>query len=409
MAIGSVGGDFTLLQSYLSSGLSLNKYVSSLMDSKKTGASTRPSYINESLFQKLGAIDSNSINLQSQIGKMASLTQYSSGSVKSASYSNDSVLSASVAKNAPVFGYTKSDVTVTQLASGQQNRSAALDANDNSFGSQFSISITDSAGKTSQFSVDLTGQDNNKTAMQAMADEINAADIGIKATLAEDKESGTVSMRLSGEKTGQTNGMFTVADGSAANLGSVDTAAQDAIYLVNGVAFSSQSNNDVKITDGVTATLKTTGSTQIEYVSDFSPAFGEVQKFLDTFNNLLDAASDSPLKKQLTDVMVNSVRGLGYSGIGVDSSGKLSITDTGKLNESISNGSFARNFQGIGSFGQKLYDVTLNAHSTVYNSALKDSFNDLMSSLMDNFVQSVYGDQQTNTSFFPGLIFSIWA
>jgi hypothetical protein len=107
--------------------------------------------------------------------------------------------------------------------------------------------------------------------------------------------------------------------------------------------------------------------------------------------------------------MLNSVRGLGYSGIGIDSGGKLSITDTGKLNESISNGSFARNFQGIGSFGQKLYDVTLNAHSTVYNSALKESFNDLLSGLMDNFVQSVYGDQQNGTSFCPGLIFSIWS
>jgi len=408
MAIGSIGGDFKLLQSYLSSGLSLNKYVSSLMDAKKTGSSTGSSYINESLFQQLGAIDSNAINLQSQIGRMASLTQYSAGSVKSASYSTEGILSASVAKNAPLFGYTKSDVTVSQLASGQQNRSAALDANENSFGSQFSIDITDSAGKTSQFSVDLTEQDNNKTAMQAMADEINAANIGIKATLAEDKANGTVSMRLSGEKTGQTNGLFTVTDGSAANLGSVDSAARDAIYLVNGVAFSSQSN-EVKIMDGVTATLKTTGSTQISYTSDFSPAFGEVQKFLDTFNNLLDAASDSPLKRQLNDVMLNSVRGLGYSGIGIDSGGKLSITDTGKLNESISNGSFARNFQGPGSFGQKLYDVTLNAHSTVYNSALKESFNDLLSGLMDNYVQSAYGDQQNGTSFFPGLIFSIWA
>jgi len=408
MAIGSISGDFTLLQSYLSSGLSLNKYVSSLMDTNKTGSSTRPSYINESLFQKLGAIDGNAIDLQSQIGKMASMTQYSSGSVKEASYSTEGVLSASVEKNAPVFGYTKSDVTVVQLASGQQNRSVALDANENSFGGQFSIDIADSAGKTSKFSVDLTEQDNNKTAMQAMADEINASNIGIKAILAEDKENGTVSMRLSGEKTGQTNGLFTVTDRSAANLGNVDNAAQDAIYLVNGVAFSSQSN-EVKIMDGVTATLKNTGSTQISYTSDFSPAFGEVQKFLDTFNNLLDAASDSPLKQQLNDVMLNSVRGLGYSGIGIDSSGNLSITDTGLLNESISNGSFARNFQGIGSFGQKLYDITLNAHGTVYNSVLKDSFNDLLSSLMDNFVQSVYGDQQTGSSFFPGLIFSIWA
>jgi len=386
------------------------------MEQKRTNSSTGSSYFNsigspyfdESLSKKLGAVGSNAIDLQSQIGKMASLTQYSSNVGKEASYSNEDVLSASVSKNATVSKYTATDVNVTQLASGQQNRSAGLDANVNSFGGKFSIGITDSAGKTNVFNVNLTEQDTNKTAMQAMVNKINSSNTGIKATLAEDKENGTVSLLLSGEKTGEANGIFTVADESAANLGNIAAAAQDAKYTVNGKEFSSQSN-EVKIMDGVSATLKKTGSTQITYMADFSPAIGEVQKFLDTFNNLLDAASGSPVTKQLTDAVVNSIRGLGYSGIGVDSNGKLGINDPDKLQESISNGSFARNFQGMHSFGDKLYDVTLNAHSTVYNSALKDSFNNLMNNLKNSFGQSMYDDLLTGASFTPGLIFSIWA
>jgi len=410
MAVGSIGGDFTLLQSYLSSGLSLNKYVSSLMEQKKTGnsAGSSGSYFNKSLFEQLGTINSNAIDIQSQIGKMASLTQYSSSVGKAASYSNEGVLSADVEKNATVSRYTTTNVNVTQLASGQQNRSAVLDADENSFGEQFSIGITDSAGKTTVFSVNLTEHDDNRSAMQAMANKINASSTGIKATLFEDKETGKISMQLSGGKTGEEDGKFTVTDESAANLGNIVEASQNAKYSVDGKEFSSQTS-EVKIMDGVTATLKKTGSTQITFTSNFSPAIGEVQKFLDSFNSLMNAASDSPLRKQLTDVVVNNIRGLGYSGIDVDSGGDLIISDPDKLTESISNGSFARNFQGIQSFGHKLYDVTMNAHDTVYNSALKESFNNLMNDLINNSSQSAYGDWQTGASFFPGLIFSIWA
>jgi len=101
----------------------------------------------------------------------------------------------------------------------------------------------------------------------------------------------------------------------------------------------------------------------------------------------------------------NSIRGLGYSGIGVDSNGNLSINDPDKLGESISNGSFARNFQGMNSFGQRLYDVTLTAHSTVYESAIRESYNNLMNSIS----MSASGDLRAGESFFPGMIFSLWA
>ena len=408
MAIGLIGGNFTLMQSYLSSGLSLNKYVSNLMEQKKTSFSTGSSYFEDSVFQKLGAVSSNSIELRSQLVGLASLTQYSSSVGKTAASSNEDILSVSVSKNATVSGLTTTNIEVMQLAAGQQNISAGLNANENSFGDQFSIGITDSAGKTSVFTVHVMEQDDNKAVLKAMANEINASSISVKATLVEDKETGTVNLLLAGTKTGEASGSFSVTDESAAKLSDVYTAAQDAKYSVNGKEFSSHSN-EVKIMDGVTATLKKTGSAQISYAADFSPAIGVVQNFLQTFNNLMESASGTPLRKQLTDAVVNNIRGLGYSGIGVDTDGKLNINDPNKLSESISNGSFARNFQGIQSFGSKLYDLSLTAQTTVYNSALQESFNNLMNNLINNSGNSAYGDWQTGMAFFPGLIFSIWA
>ena len=415
MAIGSIGGNFTLFQSYLSSGLSLNKYVSKLLEQNRTPFSTgssyftrsSSSYFDDSASMQFKDVSKNAVDLLSQLGRMASLTQYTSGVGKEASSSNKDILSASVAKYAAVSGNTITDVNVAQLASGQQNRSAALNASDNSLGAQFSIGITDSAGKTSVFTVGLTEQDNNKIAMQAMADEINAANIGIKATLDEDIEKGTVSLLLAGEKTGEASGKFTVTDESAANLGNVVNAAQNANYFVNGIEFSSQSN-EVRIMEGVTANLNKTGSTQISYATNFSPGIDAVQNFLDTFNNLLNAASGTTVRKQLTDAMANNIRGLGYSGIGVDSNGMLTISDPDKLNESISNGSFARNFQGKNSFGDRLYEAASSAQNTVYRSMLQESFKGLMDNIMNNSGGAAYGDWQSGSAFNPGLIFSIW-
>jgi len=63
----------------------------------------------------------------------------------------------------------------------------------------------------------------------------------------------------------------------------------------------------------------------------------------------------------------------------------------------------------MNSFGDKLYDITLNAYSTVYNAARQESVNDLLSSLMNDAEKPFYGDLLTGASFYPGLIFSIWA
>jgi len=379
MAIGSIGSYTAPLQGYFNSnGTLLNKYMTSLHEQKKAASQN---YFNQSLFQGLGKVSSASSDLRAQVAGMSSINQYSSSVGKAASYSDKDVLSADVSKNAVVSGFTKTDVTVSQLASAQENKSDALKAGENSFGDSFSLKITDSSGKTSSFSVNLTSGDNNKAAMQSMAEVINKANAGVKATVTEDKESGTVRLELEGTKTGATDGKFTVTDTSPANMSVVSKASQNAQYSVNGVNFESQSNDKVKIMDGVTANLKKTGSTQITYQADASAAVASVQKFVDSFNNLRSAASGfSPLMKQLDDVARNYSRAMGFSGIGMDKDGKLSIVDSSKLSSAVSDGSFSKNFQGVGSLGSKLTNIASNSYRTAYSAAVEVNFKELMNS-----------------------------
>jgi len=409
MAIESLNSYYSTQNSYWNSIGALFGYTSSLTldDLKKTATTptSGTSTFNQSLFDNLGNIKAKSTALQSQISSMSSLTQYSSAVGQAASYSNSGVLTASVASNAAVSKYSKTDVTVDQLASAQQNKSANLAVNENSFGGNYTVSITNSAGKTGVFSVNLTEADNNKTAMTAMADKINQSDIGVKATLVTNDENGTVSLRLDGTKTGETDGRFIVNDNTSANLGKVVSEASNALYSVNGQNYSSQTNN-VKLTDGVTATLAKTGSTQITYSADTGSAVDKVKSFIKAFNDLSDSAANSPaLKTQLLKLAGNYSRALGFSGIGVDSSGKLVINDEEKLKQSITNGSFAKNFQGAGSFGDKLSDITRNSYRAAYTSAVQNYF----LSVFDPSNKSA-SSSSTDTLLAPtGLIFNGWA
>lgn len=391
MAVGSISNSLYPVQGYFSQTGSLLKYMNSLT-AQSNATSKSSSYFNSTLYSDLGNVSVKANALKSEIFSMASLSQYSQSIGKEASYTNDEILSASVAKNATVSTYTKTDVNVRQLASSQENKGDELKASENSFGDKFDLSITNSAGKTSAFSVSLADKDDNKIALAAMAKQINASDIGVKATVVENQESGTVSLQLSGMKTGEKDGKFTVKDESAANIGVVSKASQNAEYTVNGAAYSSQSNESVKLMDGVTATLKKTGSTQLTYASDAGSAAQSVQGFINAFNELKNASSSFPdLDNQIMTIARNFSRALGFSGITMDSKGMLSISDESKLSQSIADGSFAKNFQGVGSLGNKLRDVSGNAFKMAYNSALQETF--------VNFLNSNYSNSQLSNSW----------
>ena len=405
MSVGQIGGSGALFQGFIDSGMSLNKYAASLIDDMKsaTSSSNINSSFNEALFQRLGSVSTDAATLRAQISAMSSMTKMSSNVGREAMYSNNDVLSANVGKGATVGNYTRTDVNVTQLAGSQQNRSDALRADENSFGSSFEFNVTDNEGNTTTFRVDLAEEDTNKSAMQEMVDRINESDTGLRATLEVDQDAGTVRMSLTSDRTGETDGRFTVSDNSGANLANVERASQNAQFTVNGQERSSQTN-DVTIQSGVTATLNSEGSTQITYQADVGQALNSVQQFVDTFNSLRDSASGSQaLANQLSNLMNSNSRSLSQVGISMNSDGRMTISDSNNLSTAISDGSFARNFQGINSFGNNLNDIARNAYRTAYNSAVQDNFRELMDRVTTN------DNWQTGSTSFSGLLFNMWA
>jgi len=431
MNIGSFGGSFpSVQQGFFNSNGDLISRMTNLAEQRRAASdinnfrnqsvqqffnnfntNTNTNNFNQALFNNLERVGAASAELRSQVSSMSTLNQFSPNIGRTASSSESEVLSATVARGAAVSSHTRTDVNVTQLASGQENTSNAMRADENSFGGSFSFSVTDNAGRTNTFSVNLAENDDNRSAMQSMAAQINASasNTGIRASLVEDEENGTVSLQLSNSRTGETDGRFTVNDESGANLNNVTSEAANAQFSVNGVNQSSQTNN-VTLQQGVTATLNQTGSTQVTFQQDMSTATSSAQRFVDSFNSLRDAASGSDrLTNQLNQAARNFSRALGDSGISMNSEGRMSITDESRLTQSVSDGSFSRNFQGIGSLGDSLQNISRNAYRTAYDSAVQQNFTNMMNNLQSQSNRSSAGSWMNDWLSMPasGLLFNM--
>jgi len=123
--------------------------------------------------------------------------------------------------------------------------------------------------------------------------------------------------------------------------------------------------------------------TQITSMASLSASSGNaverVQNFIVTFNSLKDKAANSgELNAQLSVLTVTFGRSLSFSGISMDSKGKLSITNESTLKSSIASGSFQKNFQGVNSFGDRINKISRDAYRTAYTSAVQANFSGLM-------------------------------
>ena len=283
----------------------LVRQMNDLNDQRNALRSGNQPQVNQTLFANLGRVGSAANSLRAQASAMSSLNQSSSSVGRTPSFTNDDVLSANVANNAVVSSHTRTNVTVDQVAAVQQNRGAALNANDNSFGDKFQLSITDNAGKTSTFAVDLSADATNRSAMQAMADRVNSANTSVRAQVVTNQENGTVSLQFTGRETGAEAGRFTVNDESAAATSNVTQESRSAEFSVNGVGRTSETNN-VELMRGVNATLRETGTTQITYEPDMRGAVNSVKNFVNTFNELRIFPVQSRYSKLLRPVKSNS-------------------------------------------------------------------------------------------------------
>ncbi len=265
--------------------------------------------------QALAAINQQNTSYQTQIsgyGKLQSalsafqvaasaLTLPSAFNALSASTSSPTVLSATADNTAAAGSYSLQVNALAQsqslVSAGQASPSAAIGSGASTtlsfqFGTTTGATFTPNANQAVQ-TVTIDGSNNT---LQGIAGAINAAKIGVNATVAYDGTSyhlqvvsantgasNSLSLAVSGDTSLQN--LLTYTPGGTQALTQTQ-AAQDAQFTLNGLASSSASNTVSGAVQGVTFNLLGSGSATVGITPNTNQITSNINNFVAAYNTL---------------------------------------------------------------------------------------------------------------------------
>lgn len=344
-----------------------------------------------------------------------------------ATASDTTVFSASATSTAVAGTYSLEVTSLTQaqklVAAGQVSSTAAIgtgtattltfdfgtisggtltpfDPATNTGGTYAGASFTGNGNPSKSITIDGT---NNS--LQGIRDAINAASLGVTATIVNDGSGTPYRLSLSSNSSGASNSLkISVAGGGDATITNLlahdptgtqalsqTTAAQDANFKVNGVAITKTSNTVTDVIQGVTLNLSkvTTSPVTLTVAKDTSAVSTAVSNLVKAYNTLsgtlkqntaYDPATrkggtllgDSTVRQmqtQLRNMLSSSVSGtsgtlttLSSVGVSFQKDGTLALDST-KLNNAITNnfGDIASLFTSVGKASDSLISFSTAA------------------------------------------------
>jgi len=347
----------------------------------------------QSKISALGTIQASLVSFQTAALGLSSNTF----NTPSATSSNTSAFTATATATATPGNYS---LAVSQLAQAQSIVATGQASANTAIGNGTSTTLTFNFGTISGGTLSggvysgatFTGNgstaktvtiDSSNNTLTGIRDAINAANIGVTATIINDGTASPYRLVLTSSATGAANSMqiSVSGDASLSSLLSYDpagtqnltqsSAAQNASLTVNGIAVSKSSNAISDVIQGVTLNLAgtTTGST-LTVANDVQSVTTSINTFVQAYNSVVNAVqaqtsydpttkvagtlqgdvSLSILQSQMAALIGSNIGNNpnGYSnlaqiGIGFQKDGTLAV-DTATLNSALNS-----NYQGVAS------------------------------------------------------------
>lgn len=393
MAISSAG---TISSPGIGSGLDVNSIVSKLMavESQPLQQLDQKEASYQAQLSAYGNLKGALSQFQSAVAGLNSLSKFQA---LTATPADNTILTATAASGAVPGSY---NLQVTQLAQAQSIAAAGQASATTAIGSGASTTLTFQFGTISggtlsngvytgatftQDASQSTGTvtiDSSNNSLEGIRDAVNAANIGVTATIVNDGSATPERLVFTSNKTGATSSMKITVSGDATLQGLLgydpagtqnltqNAAAQDAQASVNGISISSASNTVTSAIQGITLNLAKVGTTTLSVARDTSSVQSAVQSFVDAYNSINgtlnklsaydpDTKQAGPLNGDFTVTMIQDQirRTLSASITGL-SGGLTSLSQ-------------------IGVSFQK--DGSLSLDSTKLQSAITNNFNDIAS------------------------------
>lgn len=303
--------------------------------------------------------------------------------------SSDAGITASANSTAIGGTYSVAVSTLAQAQSlaavGQASTTAAVNASTSTgtsttvtfdFGTTNGTTFTSNGSGTKSVTIDST----NNT-LQGISNAINAANIGVTATIVNDGSATPYRLVLSSNASGASNSLKITTNGAGNGVDSLlaydpagtknmtqTIAAQDASFTANGIAMTSPSNTVTNAIQGVTLNLNstTTSSATLTVARDTTGINTAVTNFVSAYNSLY------------SELQSRSAYGNATTTAGVlagDGTVRLMMSELqGILVTSASGGTLVSLAQ-VGITTQA--DGTLKFDSTALTSAMSNNFSDV--------------------------------
>lgn len=405
-----------------STNLDINGIVSQLMavEQRPLVALAKKEASYQAKITAFGSIQGALASLQSAVQGLNSTSKFQASKATS---SDSAAVGAAASSTAVAGSYSLSVTALAQqqklAAAGQASDTSAIGTGDPttlSFdfgtisgaapvaGKYTGATFTSNGGGIKTVTLDAT---NNS--LQGIRDAINAAGIGITATIINDGGASPYRLALTSNSAGQSNSIKISVSGDAA-LSSLlahdpaglpaaqsfteTAAAQNAAFTVDGIAISKTSNTVSDVIGGVTLSLiKTTASpVTVEVSPDTATIRSAVEKFAKAYNDLNKTLADlssynsatkqgatlqgdatvRSLQNQMRAILntpVGSVAGaystLSQIGVSFQKDGSLAV-DSAKLNSAITShpGDIADLFAAVGKTSDSLVSYTSATSAT---------------------------------------------
>lgn len=375
--------------SLTSGGINVDSVVSGLMTIERQPIdrlnTKEASY--QAKITALGTLKSKMAALQTAAQALGSTSASALLAVK-ATPSDTSILAASATSSATTGVYALSVTALAQsqklVAAGQTSSTAAIGTGtstvvsfdfgtisggtfDSVTGKYTGAAFASNGGGVKTITIDST----NNT-LQGIRDAINAAGMGVSATIVNDGSGTPYRLALSSDSTGVSNSIKISTDGADAaitgllahdpagtqNLSQTVTA-QNAAFSVNGIAITKTSNTASDAIQGVTLTLAKTGTASLTVERDTAAITSAVSGFVTAYNDLYTAMKNSSAYKS-------------GSALAGDSTLRAMQTQMREILTTAASGGVLSNLTEVGVTSKT--DGTLQLNSTTLNNAINSNF-----------------------------------
>lgn len=288
----------------IGSGVLTSELLEQLIDAERVPAEARLDAQKALVDAKISAFGEVSSAVSSLSSSLKSLNSVSAFNASSATSSNQDALSATASSVATAGNYS---VNVQSLAQQHTIASQSYSSVNEAIGTgvltfRFGTTDIDEFDVYQGFTVNpertsrnIVISSNNNT-LAGMRDAINNAKMGVQATIVDDGSG--FRLLMTSEEGGADNGIELTATGTAgmaafnfnenSQTAGQTQAAQDALFTVNGLQVSRESNLVVGVIPGVTLNLKetTNGPVSLSISKDPAALIEKVQSFIGSYNQL---------------------------------------------------------------------------------------------------------------------------